>query len=186
MRQKKAAMELSIGTIVIIVLAMSMLIFGLVLVRNIFAGGTDAVESINRGVINEINNMFADPNTRVAIFPVTRRIDLEQGSRGKGVALSVRNVENNDKNFQYRIAVDETFDSQTRCANFLREDINEWLDMSSGSFTLARGQSLENPELISLTLPELAPLCNIPFRVTVESDGQTYATSSFWVNVVPS
>jgi len=34
---KKAAIELSIGTIVIVVLVMSMLILGMVLVRNIFS-----------------------------------------------------------------------------------------------------------------------------------------------------
>ena len=35
---KKAAIEMSIGTIVTIVLAMSMLILGMVLVKNIFSG----------------------------------------------------------------------------------------------------------------------------------------------------
>ena len=50
--RKKGAIELSIGTIVIIVLAMSMLILGIILIKNIFSGSTNAVDDINKGVIN--------------------------------------------------------------------------------------------------------------------------------------
>ena len=60
MVNKKGAIELSIGTIVIIVLAMSMLILGLVLIRNIFSGSNDAVGQINTGVISEIQKVFAN------------------------------------------------------------------------------------------------------------------------------
>ena len=47
MRKKKAAIELSVGTIVVIVLAMSMLILGLVLIRNIFKGSIDNFDALN-------------------------------------------------------------------------------------------------------------------------------------------
>ena len=43
---KKGAMELSMGTIVILVLAMSMLILGLVLIRTIFMGAKYNVQTI--------------------------------------------------------------------------------------------------------------------------------------------
>src|SRR3990167_4325944 len=52
---KKAALELSIGTIVILVLAMSMLILGLVLVRTIFTGAKYNVETMNDKVRDQIN-----------------------------------------------------------------------------------------------------------------------------------
>ena len=181
--KKRAAMELSVGTIVVIVLAMSMLIFGLILIRNIFSGGTDAITAINQGVTNEISKMFSDPNQKVAIMPQTRRITLKQGSRGAGIALSIKNVENNDNDFTYTIGVDQTFDSETRCNGFTKEEINSWLDLDSGAISLGRGETLSQPDLISFTLPELAPLCNIPFRVQVNYARGIYTTSSFWVNI---
>ena len=52
MKAKKGAMELSIGTIVIIVLAMSMLILGLVLIKTIFVGAkynVDTIEDLSEG-----------------------------------------------------------------------------------------------------------------------------------------
>lgn len=55
---KFAAMEMSIGTIVVIVLAMSMLILGLVFVRNIMCSGIIITEQISAGAENEIKGLF--------------------------------------------------------------------------------------------------------------------------------
>ncbi len=57
-RNKKAAMELSIGTIVIIVLAVIMLIFGVFWVRKIMCSGIVITEDITEGVENEIKSLF--------------------------------------------------------------------------------------------------------------------------------
>ena len=46
-RNKQGALELSIGTIVVIVIGMSMLILGLVLVKTIFTGSTAAIGQLN-------------------------------------------------------------------------------------------------------------------------------------------
>ena len=78
---KKGAIELSIGTIVIIVLAMSMLILGLVLVRTIFTGAIDAVKSIDDGVKKEIGVLFSENNERrVVLYPDAGLTRLKQGS----------------------------------------------------------------------------------------------------------
>ena len=58
MQKKKGAMELSISTIVIIVLAMSMLIFGMILLKNIFGGAKDVVDMTNEQVKNQIAILF--------------------------------------------------------------------------------------------------------------------------------
>ena len=55
---KKGAMELSIGTIVVIVLAMTMLILGIVLVRSIMCGAVGLTGDINNKVKSEIDRLF--------------------------------------------------------------------------------------------------------------------------------
>ena len=51
--EKKGAIELSIGTVVIIVLAMTMLVLGIVLVRNIFKTNSHRNSfSLKRIVVN--------------------------------------------------------------------------------------------------------------------------------------
>ncbi len=55
---KRAALELSVNTIVIIVLAITMLIIGMVLVRNIMCGALNLTTDINSKVRGEINRLF--------------------------------------------------------------------------------------------------------------------------------
>ncbi len=64
---RKAALELSIGTIVVIVIGMSMLILGLVLVRTIFSGSTKSVEDLNDQVQSEILDLFDDNSGNLII-----------------------------------------------------------------------------------------------------------------------
>ncbi|MGV8142820.1 MAG: hypothetical protein ACP5NS_04275 [Candidatus Pacearchaeota archaeon] len=64
---RKAALELSIGTIVVIVIGMSMLILGLVLVRTIFSGSTKSVNDLNEQVQSEILDLFDDNSGNLVV-----------------------------------------------------------------------------------------------------------------------
>ena len=59
----KGAIEMSMTTVVVIVLAMSMLILGLVLIRSIFTGATSSVDLLNDKVKGEIQNLFTEEGT---------------------------------------------------------------------------------------------------------------------------
>ncbi|MCA9485836.1 MAG: hypothetical protein KC506_03255 [Nanoarchaeota archaeon] len=58
LKQKKAAIELSIGTIVIIVIAMSMLILGIVLVRQVMCAGIVLTSTITDETESQITDLF--------------------------------------------------------------------------------------------------------------------------------
>src|SRR3989344_6560701 len=126
--KKKAAMELSIGTVVVIVLAMSMLILGLILIRSIFSGGTEAVNKINDQVLKGIDDMFADSDAKIVIYPATRKIIIQQKTPGEGFAFSVRNIELDDKEFTYTIEVQEGFDIADKC-KINSDEAESWLDI---------------------------------------------------------
>ena len=57
-KNKKAAMEMTMGTIVTIVLLVSVMILGLVFVRNIMCAGIILTDDITTGTTNEIKNLF--------------------------------------------------------------------------------------------------------------------------------
>ncbi len=58
MLRKKGALELSVGTIVVIVLAVTMLILGMVLVRSIMCSAVGLTGEINTKIKGEINKLF--------------------------------------------------------------------------------------------------------------------------------
>lgn len=179
-RGKRGAVELSIGTIVIVVLAMSMLIMGIILIKNIFSGSNDAVTNINKGVINEINNLFTKPDTRLAIFPTTARITLTQGQKDGGFAFSVKNNDITEQKFTYSVEVDPDFSIQKQCG-IRAAEANAWIVLGDGSVTLPPGRPMNEPELIIFTVPESAPPCTIPFTMTVKKDGSIYDSRKVYV-----
>lgn len=182
--KKKGALELSIGTIVVLVIAMAMLIMGLVLVRTIFSGGTDAINKINDEVMNGIDEMFADSDDKIVIYPSTRKVKIEQRTQGEGFAFSVRNVDLEEKDFIYSVGVDPGFNIADKC-KINAEEANGWLDIDSGSFTLGRSSKMEKAEvpLITFNLPDNAPVCTIPYKVQINyADGGHYASGG--VNLI--
>jgi hypothetical protein len=183
-QSKKAAMEMSVGTIVTIVLLVTVLVLGLVLTRTIFTGGVKAVDQINDKVTSEIDNLFiTDEKTKLSFSPNDRKIKLEQDSLGLGFAFNVRNNDNEAKRFRYTVAVDPAFEIRDKCSINARE-ADQWPDITSGSLELGVRERLEEPELILFTIPENAPQCTIPYIVRVTSDGEFYTQGKVFVTIL--
>ena len=86
--KKRGALELSISTVVILVIAMSMLVLGIVLVNKILGGATDSVDTLNDKVKGEINSLFSEEGSKIGIkLGGDKTAKVEQGAVNFGVAL---------------------------------------------------------------------------------------------------
>ncbi len=178
--KKKAAMEMSVGTLVTIVLLMAVLGLGIVLVQKIFRGSVDAVDSINDQVLNEINEVFSDPNNRIAVSPNDKTITLKKGDDPKGFAFSVINRDIVDATFSYNIEAQDV----SKCGTgFTKQEANSYLLGATGSFPLGRGSSLDQPRLVRFTIPETAPPCTIIYELTVNKGSSPYSGSQIFVTI---
>jgi len=93
-RGKKAALELSIGTMVIIVLAVTMLILGLVLVRNIFGIATDSITDLGDKTKDAIAALFTDESTDVMVKLGTENTaKIRPSSETFGIAIAARTTD---------------------------------------------------------------------------------------------
>jgi hypothetical protein len=190
MKDKRAAMELSMGTIVILVLAMIMLIMGIVLIRTIFDTAGGAITEIDDGVKSEINKIFADPSKKLVLYPAKRTITLKQRSQGEGFAFAVRNTEIDSLEFTYAVEVDPSFDIREKC-HITKAEADQWLLIDSGSVSLGPGQKQEEGELILFNIPDSAPPCTIPYKIDVKYGkghdlrGQTYVSGKMNLIVEP-
>ena len=91
LKSKKAAIELSIGTIVVIVIAMTMLVLGLILVKNIFSGATESVDSLNSKVMNEITQLFSDEGAEIVVkLGSDKTAKIKQGTDSFSVGIGAR------------------------------------------------------------------------------------------------
>lgn len=176
MKSKKAAIEMSVGTIVTIVLLMTTLILGLVLVRNIFSGSIENINAIDQAVKNEINKLFAEDDARkIVVYPPTRQISIKQGDEG-GFGFSIRNTnegEEGSNEFSYEVVYVESscdLDSD-RAENLIT------LGKSGENLQIASGNSLDNPILVKFTISDSTPLCNIRYGVNIENGGEAYGNT---------
>lgn len=177
MRSKRAAMEMSVGTIVTIVLLMSVLVLGIFLVQKVFSSGTNAIDSIDGQVQSEINKLFAEEGKKLVVYPSSREITLKQGKSG-GFGFSVRNTNQGgeEKTYTYTISVDEADWSNCDIPKREAEDLVEL--GKSGSFKLGSGDYLENAILVKYYVPETAPLCLIRYILELREDGSFYSSTS--------
>ena len=172
--KKTGAIELSIGTIVIVVLAMSMLILGIVLVKNIFGGAMDITDMTNEQVKNQVSQLFGE-NKKLVVYPDTREIKVKSGGPG-GFGIGIKNLLPGvtDKKFSYEVVVSDP-DIRSKCGVAERE-AEGWIttgraedniDLPSGEFTSGK---------VLISIPAGTALCTFRYRVNVMYGGTSYAS----------
>jgi len=172
-KNKRAAMEMSIGTIVTIVLLMTVLIMGLVLVRTVFKSGGDSIEQIDRALQNEINKLFAEEGKKVVVYPPSRELVLKKGEN-KGFGFSIRNNDQTDGIFSYEVVASEI---ATGCRMTLDEaNALITLGKSGGNLQLTSGSYMEDAVLVKFRISDEVPLCTIRYVISVEKDGVSYVS----------
>jgi len=180
MKSKKAAMEMSVGTLVTIVLLVGVLILGIYLIQKIFSGSSDAIDSINNEVVNQINDLFSNENSKISVAPPSREITLKKGDTPKGFAFSVRNNDVESASFSYEVKADDV----SNCGSAMTKDkADSYLLAGTGTFSLGPGDQLPLPRLVKLDIPESAPPCTLIYNLNVESGNVPYATAQIFATI---
>ena len=181
MQNKKGAIELSIGTIVIIVLAMSMLILGLVLVRSIFSGAKYNVDQLNKNVEAEINKLFNERGGKTFVYLPNNQAEVKKGS-SFGIAFGIQNTVQGETaagKFAYEV---KAANVQKGCPITLAQADSYAILGSTGSLNLLPGSEPQY-RVVKILPPESAPLCEIQYDLIVSKDNQPYDTNFFIVKI---
>ena len=187
---KKAAMELSMNTVVILVLAMTMLILGLVLVRSIFKGATSSVNDINDKVKGEIGVLFVDENDQIVInLGSDRKAKIPADTANFGVSFGAKTLDGSavvPKRMKYKLRLDDT--SNGNCIDELgRKSVEDFFQQNIGTnieFDEFEGDTAFT--IVSIDIPKATPLCSQKVFVDVTDNNQVVGRSTFIVQVVRS
>lgn len=192
---KKGAIELSIGTVVIIVLAMTMLILGLVLVRNIFTGATENVDTLNEKVKNEIVNLFATGDSNVVVkLGADKTARVKQGSGPFRIAIGARKpdtaidrtIRGRDE-IQYKLTLDESSGNCAAQALYGKQNTAKFF--TGGIEQFKQFDTFEGSQafaLVEVNIPDGSPLCSQKVYVDVaerSSLNTNYAGSFFIIQI---
>ena len=185
MHKKKGAMELSISTIVIIVLAMSMLIFGMILLKNIFGGAIEVVDMTDTQVKNQIKKLFGE-DEKLVVYPDSRRIDARQGEVadfGIGIQNLLKGTQANDATFSYEVSVADD-DLQKKCG-INENEVHSWISTgrTQGRIGIAPGDFYDGR--VSIEVPEGSNFCTFRLSVDVKHGPSFYGSELMDVTIKP-
>jgi hypothetical protein len=176
-KNKKAAIELSIGTIVILVIGMTMLVLGIVLVQNIVGGANDNVSVLNDKVRGEINNLFVEEGQKSVVRLAANVAKPKQGE-DFGVAFGIKNTERStttSSNFQYTVVAE---DLSADCQGLTKLQAESWIkSRKTGGILLNPGET--GHFRIGFLVPEDAPLCIVPYNIVITKDAAPYNQDFF-------
>ncbi|MEM0465272.1 MAG: hypothetical protein QXW97_01060 [Candidatus Pacearchaeota archaeon] len=182
---KKGAIELSIGTIVIIVLAMSMLILGLVVIKQIFGGALDITRMTDEQVKNQIIKMFGEED-KLVIYPDSKHIDVKIGkSPGGGFGIGIRNLIEGESNTKFSYEVYVSDDNLRRKCGATNAQADDWIvtGKSESNIPIAPGDIVTTKVLFNVPLG--TQLCTLRYRIVVKANGNDYATDFIDVTLKP-
>jgi hypothetical protein len=178
-KNNKAQMEMSVGTIVTIVLLVTLLILGIVLIKNIFTSAKGVVDLTDQQLRNEITKLFSE-ESKISIYPGTRLVEIKQETTD-GVGIGIKNLltgSAGDKTFSYAVVVSDS-DLQSKCG-ITTATAESWIVTGKSEEDIPIPSGDFSTQKVLFEIPSGSPLCTIRFRVNVNTnDGKSYATDFF-------
>lgn len=151
---------------------------------NRFESDSD-ISEINDRVRGEIDKLFGDNSSKLGFVPANRIISLTPGSRNKGFAFSVKNIQEEDSQFNSTVYPDPSYDLTANCGITIKQAEN-WIVNPSDTLNLLRDSSMDVPVLVLFSIPETAPECNIPYVLEIKQGEDTYAKANVYVQISSS
>lgn len=174
MESKKGAVELSMTTVIVIILGVVLLTLGLAFVRNIFG----KVGGLTEGAFDEAQAAIGKLGTIDSELTLTsKQVSLTQGE-AKGVGIVVANLGEKEGRFQVKVSIPSRPGSEPK----FRCDIGETLKADSDEIVLTSGDK----EDYTLLIDDSTGPSNIGTyvcKVSLFKDGKLLTDSSVIINV---
>ncbi|MEK6885691.1 MAG: hypothetical protein AABX17_01880 [Nanoarchaeota archaeon] len=195
MENKKAAFEMSMSTIIIIVLSVSFLILGLVLIRNIYQVADGSITTINDKLSSELQKIFTDETQNLVIYSGTNNlVKIRAGTSNFGVLVAAQTLNNiridNASQVQYKLELVEGGSikectkvlTKTRTMGLFNDKTNVWLDSYDADGPISR-------KIFYMTIPADTQTCTQTVRITAIDrtsvpEGETIAFKTFTIEVL--
>ncbi len=177
-KKKRAQMEMSVGTIVTIVLSVTLLVGGIFFIQKISKSATGVVDLTDQQLRNQINKLFSE-ESRVSIYPGTRLVEIKQESTD-GVGVGIKNLltgASGDKTFSYVVVVSDT-DLEKKCG-IGADEAESWIVTGRAENDIPIPSGDFSTQKVLFNIPAGSPLCTIRFRINVNAGETAYATDFF-------
>jgi hypothetical protein len=174
---KKGQLELSIGTIVVLVIGVSMLILGIILVRSIMCSGLQITEDLSTGVRNEVKNLFGSEQVGVkCVGEGGADVKFATGGRRKLFCLI-----KTEETTNYALKVTEL----TSLKGATTEQANQWALSKEWTGSVSPGTE-RDADVLLLDIPRDAPTSVLRIKIQVTKGTNLPEDRISTVDIVPT
>ncbi len=169
----KGSMDLSISTIVVVVLAISFLLIGLVMVQKLMCGALEGINAINDETKSQISDLFQSQQKLV----VKERLNLVTKGISYGVGFGVRSIDTQSTQFSYNVKV-----SDIGTCEFSETEALSYISVGkSADFSLPLGEDYFG--LINFDFPKSVGDCKLRYGIEVKDGSEIYSFEEFDVSI---
>ncbi len=172
--KKRGAIEFSMTTIIIIVLGVTMLIFGMIFVRNIMCSGIIITDKITENVENEIKSLFGTNDYGVKCMGEAGQ-EIKIGDGGHRQIACVITV---NKETYYELKIDEV----KSLSGASQDSVDSWILDQDWSGTVSPGQ--KTVSVLVLDLPQKVSDTSLKITLNATISGDNTETHTSYINVV--
>jgi len=170
-------MEMSVGTIVTIVLLMSVLVLGIVLTKSIFESSKGAIDMTDQQLQSEISKLFGEEDSKLVIYPTSKKLILKKDDND-AIGLGIKNIADNvnaPTSFSYEILY------RDNDCGLTQKQVEDWIRIggTEENIPIAIGD-FSSPK-IEFRASEGTPKCLASFRVNVKRGGEVYVSDTFTI-----
>jgi hypothetical protein len=194
-KTKKGAFEMSMSTIIIIVLSVSFLILGLVLLRSIYGISDASINTIGEKLSSELQKVFTDETKNLVIYSGTDRlVKIRAGTSNFGILIASQSLNNirintpDQVQYKFELVDDGSITSciklltKTRTLALFQQKFDTWVDSYDADGPISR-------EILYVTIPSDTRTCTQSVRVTAldktaVAEGETIGFQTFTIEVL--
>jgi len=164
---KKAAFEMSITTIVILVIALTMLIFGMIFVRKVMCSSMGIMESVTTGTQKEIDNLFSTQAGEIACLGQSPNIQDIYPTGNMQNAYCGFNVE---RNKAYTITLVEKKPGPGSAIT--QANLNSWISLAQNHVNANLNDEVVS-SIVYMNIPKDAPEGFFSVKLSFKEEGST-------------
>jgi len=175
--KKKAAMEMSIGTIVTIALLMVVLVMGMYLIRTIMCSGIILTEDISESVTNEVKGLFGAEDFGVKCVGE----EGNQATLGDGGRRQIVCVINEDKQKEYKLKITNIESLNVNSGGTPTNTVNDWNIDDNWEGTVSPGQKIVT--VLVLDIPRDVSDTSLKIEIEEYVDGVKKETHKSYIDI---
>jgi len=175
---KKAGFEMSITTLVVIVIAVIILILGLVFVRQIFGTASKSISIVDQQVKDKLQTMFGEEAGLIQVY--SRTVDIKPGTQGFSVPFAARTQDGSP----IKSRNDMKYTITKGLGTCVPAEVDSWFLQKPGTPTaIDQYEADTSYSDITVSIPQGTTFCTQKINIDVTYNGKPNGGTAFTINV---